>query len=130
MVALVTCKDGSQKEITIQTTSMAEIYFVIFVDLTEPILAEKKREKLINELKKALKEIKTLKGILPICSFCKKIRDDKGYWNQLEAYIDQHSDAAFVRNVQKNIIPIISFTMIQMADAEILWEMAPASPPF
>ncbi len=44
-------------------------------------------------------EIKTLKGIVPICSTCKKIRDDKGYWNQLEAYIENHSEASFSHGV-------------------------------
>jgi hypothetical protein len=46
-----------------------------------------------NELQKALSEVKTLRGFLPICSSCKKIRDDTGYWNQLEAYIHNHTDA-------------------------------------
>ncbi|MCD6292636.1 MAG: response regulator [Deltaproteobacteria bacterium] len=47
------------------------------------------------ELEKALAEVKKLSGFLPICSFCKKIRDDKGYWQQLEKYIDEHSEAKF-----------------------------------
>jgi len=53
------------------------------------------RIKVIGELETALAEIKTLEGIVPICSGCKKIRDDKGYWNLLEAYIERHSDATF-----------------------------------
>lgn len=53
------------------------------------------REKLIVELKQALDEIKTLKGFLPICAACKKIRDDKGYWQQIEVYISDHSEAEF-----------------------------------
>ncbi|KIX12967.1 ANTAR domain-containing response regulator [Dethiosulfatarculus sandiegensis] len=48
-----------------------------------------------KELEQALVEIKTLRGILPICANCKKIRDDKGYWNQIEAYISEHSQAEF-----------------------------------
>ncbi len=56
---------------------------------------EEKREKLIKELHDALEEVKTLQGILPICSQCKKIRDDKGYWNQIEGYIQKHSEAEF-----------------------------------
>ncbi len=48
---------------------------------------------LIDKLEKTINEIKTLRGILPICSFCKKIRDDKGHWNQLEAYFQKHSEA-------------------------------------
>ncbi len=64
-------------------------------DITERKQAEEDRERLINELQKALDNIKTLKGLLPICAKCKKIRDDKGYWNQIEAYIERHSDALF-----------------------------------
>lgn len=56
-------------------------------------------EKLVEErtekLQKALDEVKTLKGIFPICSFCKKIRDDQGFWNQIEDYIRAHSEAVF-----------------------------------
>ena len=50
---------------------------------------------MITDLKKALSEVKRLSGLLPICSFCKKIKDDQGYWNQIEAYIRDHSDAEF-----------------------------------
>ncbi|MBN2310732.1 MAG: GAF domain-containing protein [Candidatus Hydrogenedentes bacterium] len=53
------------------------------------------REKLIEELQDALAKIKTLRGLLPICSNCKKIRDDKGYWQAIEVYIHDHSDADF-----------------------------------
>ncbi len=57
--------------------------------------AEKEREKLIDELQKALIEVRKLSGLLPICSFCKKIRDDRGYWSQLESYISDRSEARF-----------------------------------
>lgn len=49
----------------------------------------------VQELHRALEQIKTLQGILPICSFCKKIRNDQGYWDQLEVYVSEHSDAQF-----------------------------------
>ncbi len=49
----------------------------------------------MNALQLALKEIKTLNGLIPICSACNKIRDDKGFWNGLEAYIEEHSEALF-----------------------------------
>jgi len=52
-----------------------------------------------NELQKALSEIKTLSGLLPICASCKMIRDDKGYWNQIEAYIRDHSEAEFSHSI-------------------------------
>lgn len=56
---------------------------------------EAEKEKLIDELTRALNEIKTLRGILPICCECKNIRDDKGYWTQIEEYISTHSEADF-----------------------------------
>ena len=60
---------------------------------------EEEREKLIRELQDSLVKIKTLRGLLPICASCKKIRDDKGYWNQIEAYIQDHSEAEFSHSI-------------------------------
>jgi PAS domain S-box-containing protein len=65
----------------------------IVEDITDRKRVEEEREKLINELQAALNEIKTLRGILPLCSFCKKVRDDKGYWEQVDVYIHKHSPA-------------------------------------
>ncbi len=73
--------------------------FSIIRDITDRKLAEQEREKLIAELQQALAEIKTLHGILPICSSCKKIRDDKGAWQHLETYISQHTDAEFTHGL-------------------------------
>lgn len=53
------------------------------------------RERLLRKLQEALARIKILSGLLPICASCKKIRDDKGYWNQIEDYIRDHSEADF-----------------------------------
>jgi hypothetical protein len=61
--------------------------------------AEEEREKLIVELQDAVAKIKTLKGLLPICAHCKKIRDDKGYWKQIESYIIEHSEAEFSHGI-------------------------------
>ena len=60
---------------------------------------EEERNKLIIDLKQALAQIKTLSGLIPICASCKKIRDDKGYWNQLEEYIQSHSEAEFSHGI-------------------------------
>ena len=57
--------------------------------------AEEEQERLILELQKALTEVKTLSGFLPICASCKMIRDDAGYWNQIESYIKTHSNVEF-----------------------------------
>ena len=61
--------------------------------------AEKERDEVIQKLQKALSEVKTLRGFLPICSSCKSIRDDKGYWNRIEKYIQDHSDAEFSHGI-------------------------------
>lgn len=68
-------------------------------DITDRKKAEIEREKLIKDLQKALEEIKTLKGIIPICMHCKGIRDDKGSWNKLEKFITEHSEAQFSHGI-------------------------------
>jgi len=57
------------------------------------------QERLIGELNQALAEVKTLKGILPICSYCKKIRDEEGNWHQMEKYIATRSDSEFSHGI-------------------------------
>lgn len=59
-------------------------------------------EQKVKELEAALEEIKTLKGIIPICSSCKKIRDDEGYWQRIETYISKHSEADFSHGICPN----------------------------
>ena len=61
--------------------------------------AEAEREKLIGELQEAVGNVKTLRGLLPICMSCKKVRDDKGYWNQIEIFIRGHYEAAFSHSI-------------------------------
>jgi len=68
-------------------------------DITERKTNEEEREKLLVELQKSLEEIKTLKGIIPICMHCKGIRDDKRSWTQLEKFITEHSDAQFSHGI-------------------------------
>ena len=68
-------------------------------DITERKKAEKERDRLIGELKQSLSRVKELSGLLPICASCKKIRDDKGYWLQIEAYISSHSKAEFSHSI-------------------------------
>lgn len=57
------------------------------------------RQKLLSQLEESLKEIKTLKGLIPMCAWCKKIRDDKGYWKRVETYIEEHTGAAFTHGI-------------------------------
>ncbi len=69
--------------------------------------AEKEREKVIEALKTALEEVKTLRGFIPICANCKKIRDDEGYWQQIEEYIQAHSDAQFSHGICPECVKIL-----------------------
>ena len=62
---------------------------------SELLIINEEKVKLIDELQGAISEIKTLQGLIPICMYCKKIKNDKGFWDQLEIYIEKHSDADF-----------------------------------
>ncbi|MDR3458512.1 MAG: response regulator [Verrucomicrobiae bacterium] len=69
---------------------------IFFIEIiTERKAREAERERLIADLQTALAEVKTLSGMLPICASCKKVRDDQGYWNQIETYIARHTAATF-----------------------------------
>ncbi len=68
-------------------------------DITERKRAELERERLIGELQAALQHVRTLSGLLPICCSCKKIRDDHGYWTQIETYIRDHTQAEFTHGM-------------------------------
>jgi PAS domain S-box-containing protein len=72
---------------------------LVLRDISHRRHLEREREGLIQELRDAVASIRTLKGLLPICAKCKKVRDDQGYWNQIERYIAQHSDATFTHSI-------------------------------
>jgi CheY-like chemotaxis protein len=69
-------------------------------------LQEKLNEK-IWQLEEAISQVKTLSGIVPICASCKKIRDDEGYWNQVEAYISAHSSAIFSHGICPDCVKVL-----------------------
>ena len=73
--------------------------FGTITDITGRKKAEKLLQEKIDELRKAFEQIKTLRGILPICMHCKKIRDDKGYWNQVEIYMRNNTEADFSHGI-------------------------------
>ena len=84
----------------IWNTAIRLLSFLIIAYTTSKIrflLTEER--KLSNDLRDALEQIKTLSGLIPICASCKKIRDDKGYWNQLETYIQEHTEAEFSHGI-------------------------------
>ncbi|HPF70361.1 MAG TPA: PAS domain-containing protein [Candidatus Krumholzibacteria bacterium] len=74
-------------------------FLTVMLDITERKKAEAEREQTIRELQNALEQIRTLKGIVPICVSCKKIRDDKGFWEQVEAYVSRHTEAEFSHGI-------------------------------
>jgi preprotein translocase subunit YajC len=82
-----------------ETKSLSSANISLQKEINERKRVEKEREKLINELQEALDKVKTLSGLLPICSSCKKIRDENGYWNQIEVYIHDHSEADFSHSI-------------------------------
>jgi hypothetical protein len=76
-----------------------ESYLALLFESNERKQAERENERLISDLQKALSEVRKLSGFLPICASCKKIRDDQGYWNQIEEYISDHSEAQFSHGI-------------------------------
>lgn len=77
----------------------AAFYYIMAHLESSRLGVEKEREKLIEKLNIAITEIKTLQGIVPICSYCKKIRDDKGFWNQVDAYLSANTEAEFSHSI-------------------------------
>ena len=68
-------------------------------DISDRKFGEQESERLICELQDALAKIKTLRGLLPMCAWCNKVRDDSGYWKRVETYIQEHSDASFTHGI-------------------------------
>lgn len=71
------------------------IYEGFMLDITDRKRIEAEKDRLFRELKESMSQVKLLSGLLPICANCKKIRDDKGYWTQIEEYIGSRSEAQF-----------------------------------
>jgi len=83
---------------TTGTDGQQECYAAV-LDVTDRHRVEVEREHLIQDLHATLARVKTLSGLLPICANCKKIRDDQGYWKQVEVYVGNHSEATFSHGI-------------------------------
>jgi len=88
------CKDGSYRWLLWNATPdpVRQVIYGVARDVTEGKRAEQEREALLQSLQTAVAEVKTLQGILPVCSYCKRVRDDENYWQSVEAYLAKHTN--------------------------------------
>ena len=95
------CKDGSYRWLLWNATADLEqqVIYSVARDITERKEAEQERERLLGELRAALAEVKELQKILPICMYCKNIRDDENYWQTVEGYISRHTNTQFSHGI-------------------------------
>jgi PAS domain S-box-containing protein len=95
------CKDGSYRWLlwTATPDSDRQVIYAVARDITERKRSEEERERLLHELQKALAEVKVLQRILPFCMYCKKVRDDVNYWQNVETYIARHTDTRFSHGI-------------------------------
>lgn len=88
-----------QSTISDNVDDKAGLIRIALIDISERKRAEEEREKVITELKVALGQIKTLSGLLPICAGCKKVRNDSGYWEQVEQFLSEHTEVTFTHGM-------------------------------
>ena len=95
------CKDSTFRWLHWNATSDAaeRVIYSVARDVTAKKEAEAERERLVSELRTALAEVKVLREILPICSYCRKIRDDENYWMSVESYISRHTNTQFSHGI-------------------------------
>lgn len=95
------CKDGSYRWLLWNAAAELgeDVIYSVARDITARKHAEEERERLVRELRAALAEVRTLREILPICSYCKKIRDDENYWQNVESYISKHTNTRFSHGI-------------------------------
>jgi PAS domain S-box-containing protein len=95
------CKDGSYKWFRWNAAPDPDegVIYSVARDITDYKLAQEERERLVAELQNALAEVRSLQEILPICSYCRKIRDDENYWHTVESYISHHTDSRFSHSI-------------------------------
>ena len=95
------CKDGSYRWFLWNAAPdpAEKVIYSVARDVTARKQAEEEREQLVRELQAALAEVKTLREILPICSYCRKIRDDENHWHTVENYLSRHTEARFSHSI-------------------------------
>jgi PAS domain S-box-containing protein len=95
------CSDGSCRWLFWNSTrdEGRRVIYGVARDITDRKRAEQERDRLVGELQSAMSEVKTLQEFLPICAYCKSIRDDENYWHALEAYISKHTNTSFTHGI-------------------------------
>jgi PAS domain S-box-containing protein len=95
------CKDGSYRWLLWNAAPDFDekVIYSVARDITDRKLADEEREALVRELRAALAEVKSLQTILPICSYCKKIRNDQNYWETVDDYIAEHTNTRFSHSI-------------------------------
>jgi len=95
------CRDGSYRWLRWNAApdSGKQVIYSVARDITDAKRAEAEREQLVLELQEALNEVESLQEILPICSYCRKIRDDKNYWQTVESYLLKHTGSRFSHSI-------------------------------
>lgn len=92
-------RDSLEERVRERTAELMETTQQLTVEIGERQKAEEELSTLVRQLREALDKVKILSGLLPICASCKKIRDDSGYWTQVEVYVREHSDADFTHSI-------------------------------
>jgi PAS domain S-box-containing protein len=95
------CRDGSYRWFRWNAApdSGNKVIYSVARDITDAKRAEAEREQLVSDLQRALNEVESLQEILPICSYCRKIRDDKNYWQTVESYLLKHTGSRFSHSI-------------------------------
>ncbi len=95
------CKDGSHRWLLWNAApdSQGSVIYSVARDITLRKQIEEDRDKLIGELQAALAEVRSLRAILPICSYCRKVRDDDDYWGSVEDYVARHTNSRFSHGI-------------------------------
>jgi two-component system cell cycle sensor histidine kinase/response regulator CckA len=96
---LIELKETFADRLKERTADLERVNSQLKGEIAQRTQAQQERERLIVELQDTIGKVRTLSGLLPICSSCKKIRDDQGYWNQIERYISKHSTAEFTHGI-------------------------------
>lgn len=101
------CKDGSYRWLLWNASADLdnELIYSVARDITERKQAEEQRESLVRELQAALADVNKLEEILPICMYCRKIRDDRNYWQAVEAYLADHTRTQFSHGICPSCLP-------------------------